>query len=100
MATAYLEREGLSPDVLCNMDALETIAILVARGLGISLVPAWQGFDNAVDGVHLTRIPDAENLERQIVFLLPVTPARPKALALLWDILANVGRDKAPEEDF
>jgi DNA-binding transcriptional LysR family regulator len=45
LATAYLEQEGLLPDVLCDMDALEAIAILVARGLGISLVPAWKGVD-------------------------------------------------------
>jgi DNA-binding transcriptional LysR family regulator len=85
LATSYLEKAGILPEVLCDMDALETIAILVARGLGNSLVPAWQGLNPI--GVHLTPIPEADAFERQITFFHPIVPSRPQALALLSDIL-------------
>ncbi|THV12829.1 LysR family transcriptional regulator [Rhizobium rhizophilum] len=98
LATAYLDRERLFPEVLCDMDALEAIAILVERGLGISLVPAWQGTNQKASGIHLTRLPDSESLARQIVLLHPATPARPKALALLCGLLVNGGRDASIDE--
>ncbi len=80
------------------MDALEAIAILVERGLGISLVPAWQGADQKAGGIYLTRLPDSESLARQIVFLHPATSARPKAFALLCCLLVNGGRDTSIDE--
>lgn len=36
-------------DILCEMDALETIATLVEKGLGYAVLPLWQG-------LHLYRV--------------------------------------------
>lgn len=85
LVTGYLEEKGLFPEVLCDMDALEAISILVARGLGNALVPAWQGLNT--DGIHLTPVPDAVAFDRRIILLHPTLPNRPQALALLSEII-------------
>jgi DNA-binding transcriptional LysR family regulator len=56
----YLDAEKTSPDIVCNIDALETIVILAARGLGNALVPAWQGAET--DGITLSPVPNAVDL--------------------------------------
>ncbi|MFL6672665.1 MAG: LysR substrate-binding domain-containing protein [Massilia sp.] len=37
----YLQQAGLAPKVKLELDALDAIAIMVDRGLGVSLVPDW-----------------------------------------------------------
>ncbi len=83
----YLADAGLDPDIRCDMDALETIAILVASGMGNSLVPAWQGLHR--DGFYLTEVPDAALYERRIVFLHQSVPGRPTPLRLLREVLSQ-----------
>lgn len=85
IAERYIEARKLRPEIFCDLDGLEAIAILVARGMGNSLVPAWAGFD--ATGLNVTKLPDAAAYERRIVFLTSAMPRRPKALALLGDIL-------------
>lgn len=43
IALQYLHDNDLSPDLLCNLDALDAIYIMVEKGMGVSLVPAWAG---------------------------------------------------------
>ena len=45
-AEHYLADNGLLPTPLVDLDALETIAMLVTEGLGVSLVPYWSGFEH------------------------------------------------------
>ncbi|MEZ2223660.1 LysR family transcriptional regulator [Rhizobium sp. RCC_161_2] len=45
LVSRYLEASKLTPDVLCDLDAFATIAILVSQGLGNALVPAWPGLE-------------------------------------------------------
>ncbi|WP_159912608.1 LysR family transcriptional regulator [Pantoea sp. 18069] len=44
-ATAWLADQAIAPTVLCDLDALEAIALLVADGMGVSLVPQWMGIE-------------------------------------------------------
>jgi DNA-binding transcriptional LysR family regulator len=44
-AAAWLADQGIAPAVLCDLDALEAIALLVADGMGASLVPQWVGIE-------------------------------------------------------
>ena len=85
IVTQYMETFDLSPDVVCNLDALETIAILVAQGLGNSLVPAWQG----LVPIDFNLIPASSStaFSRNIMLLHEAIPARPKAVAFLRDLL-------------
>lgn len=85
IAERYIEEHKLQPELFCDLDGLEAITILVARGMGNSLVPAWAGFDPT--GLHVTELEDAGAYDRHIVFLTPATPGRPKALSLLRQLL-------------
>ncbi|WP_188411005.1 LysR substrate-binding domain-containing protein [Agaricicola taiwanensis] len=42
LADAYLQRHEIAPHERFELDALDAIAVLVDRGLGVSLVPDWQ----------------------------------------------------------
>ena len=44
-AAAWLADQAIVPTVLCDLDALEAIALLVADGMGASLVPQWVGIE-------------------------------------------------------
>ena len=41
LADGYLRRLGITPRERFELDALEAIAVMVDRGLGVSLVPNW-----------------------------------------------------------
>lgn len=47
-----VERHKTTPQILCELDALETIAIMVHSGSGVAMVPQWEGL--------VTRFPDLE----------------------------------------
>ncbi len=81
----YMETFDLSPDVVCDLDALETIAILVAQGLGNALVPAWQGL--VPTGFNIVSVSSGTTFSRNIVLLHETIPARPKAVAFLLELL-------------
>ena len=46
-----------APRVRCELDALETVATLVARGLGVAVLPRWDGLAERAD-VRLLALPD------------------------------------------
>jgi len=83
----YMEQIGLRPEILCDLDELETIAVLVSQGLGTSILPAWAGL--ARDGITLTPLPDAAPFQRRLCLLHPVAPTRPEALTLLHAALLD-----------
>jgi DNA-binding transcriptional LysR family regulator len=41
LADAYLRRHGIRPHERFELNALEAIAVMIDRGLGVSLVPDW-----------------------------------------------------------
>lgn len=81
LAADYLHAQGLFPQVRCDLDALETIAVLVARGMGHALVPVWPGL--AMEGLSICPVPDGAPFARRILCLHPALPARAQALAAL-----------------
>lgn len=87
LAADYLKAQGLFPEVRCDLDALETIALLVARGMGHALVPAWPGL--AAEGLHLCPVPQAEGFARRIVALHPALPPRARAVGALVEALKD-----------
>jgi DNA-binding transcriptional LysR family regulator len=38
---AYLRRNGIRPKELFELDGIESIAVMVDRGLGVSILPDW-----------------------------------------------------------
>ncbi|MBB3612586.1 LysR substrate-binding domain-containing protein [Rhizobium sp. BK602] len=90
LVARYLEASKLSPDIVCDLDALETIAILVSQGLGNALVPSWPGL--SADGLTIVPVPAGEDYVRKIVLLHAAVPARPQAVLLMRDVLAGGGK--------
>jgi len=45
-----------TPRILCELDALETIAIMVQSGLGVAMLPEWAGLAQRFPDVGFTRI--------------------------------------------
>ncbi|MBY6153810.1 LysR family transcriptional regulator [Vannielia litorea] len=43
LAAQWIENTGIAADIRFELDALDAIAVLVGRGLGVSVVPDWAG---------------------------------------------------------
>ncbi|MBE1205227.1 LysR family transcriptional regulator [Aminobacter carboxidus] len=87
IVAGYMDKAGLYPDVRCDMDALETIAILVAKGIGSSLVPRWPGL--VANGFNIVPVPQAHAHERSLSFLSSSVPQKPNAIRLLHDLFVE-----------
>lgn len=55
LAESYLRQTGIRPRERLELDALEAIAVLVDRGLGVSLVPEWA--PPWPEGLSLAKLP-------------------------------------------
>ena len=51
-----VEKHTDTPHVLCELDALETIAIMVQSGLGIAMVPQWHGLEDRFPALEFLRV--------------------------------------------
>jgi len=54
----YLSDNQLQVNALCEIDALETICLMVASNMGVSLVPMWQTMEQLTSNLHVTPILD------------------------------------------
>ncbi len=45
IADQFIIENGLHPRHLCELDTLQAISLLVASGMGVSLIPYWPGLD-------------------------------------------------------
>lgn len=67
IAAAWIKQHVPHDKILCELDALETIAIAVGQGLGYSIVPDWRGLANFASVRRLT-LPTL-NKSRELVLL-------------------------------
>jgi DNA-binding transcriptional LysR family regulator len=68
LADAYLRQHSLRPRQRCELDGLDAIAVLVDRGLGVSLVPDWLSARFA--GLSLAKWPVPHPFPKRAVGLL------------------------------
>jgi len=68
-ADDYLRKAGITPRERFELNALNAIAVMVDRGLGVSLVPDWAR--PWPEGLQLARLP------------LPV-PTEPRRIGIIW----------------
>lgn len=54
-AEEYLRRHGIVPHERCELNALNAIAVMVDRGLGVSIVPDWS--PPWPEGLNVARLP-------------------------------------------
>ena len=71
--------------MLCELDALETILMLVAQGMGVSLVPQWAGMP--CNGIRVLPAGDRLYYAREMVVMYSSTPRRPLAMRHLLEVL-------------
>jgi len=81
-AEKYLKDQGLKLEAMCDLDALETIAMLVADDVGVSLVPHWPGLEKLALDCVITHISDPR-YARNLVILSKLQHPRPRILELL-----------------
>lgn len=67
IAHQYLLEQNIGVDSLCEMDSLESIAILVKKAVGVSLVPLWNGLKEQTRGLTIMPIEDAKYSRRLVL---------------------------------
>ena len=87
-AAQWLEDQGIAPTVLCDLDALETIALLVADGMGVSLVPQWMGIERFASACRCMPI-QGKGYTRSLVLVSPADSDCPQLLELLESVLSS-----------
>lgn len=87
-AQRYLADNGLMPTPLVDLDALETIAMLVSEGLGVSLVPYWSGFEHWGRECTVSRVKGAL-YDRHITLVSPIQTDRPNMISVLHQALCT-----------
>ncbi len=86
-AERYLSDNGLALTPLFSLDGLEAIAMLVADGVGASLVPLWSGLERLAQDFNIT--PVGEGYDREIVLVTLAHTDRPRMLEALLQALAE-----------
>jgi len=79
---------NINPQVLCELDSPETIAVLVEKGLGVAVVPEWQGLRSRHALLSIATL-DKKAPSREIVFLSHQKSNAPKLLELAINSLRN-----------
>ncbi|WP_339495308.1 LysR substrate-binding domain-containing protein [Pseudomonas sp. RA_105y_Pfl2_P56] len=87
-AEHYLADHGLIPTPLVDLDALETIAMLVTGGLGVSLVPYWSGFEQWGHKCAVSRVGN-DRYDREIALIRYVQTDRPNMMSALCKALST-----------
>lgn len=82
IAWNWIQRNIADADILCELDAPEMVAGLVAGGLGRAVLPVWGGLQRMA-GIRIARIDTAPR--RKLVFLHRGTPIDHACLAALTD---------------
>jgi DNA-binding transcriptional LysR family regulator len=86
-AKRYLDDNGLALTPLFSLDGLEAIAVLVANGIGASLMPMWSGLEQLAKDFSLT--PVGDGYDREIVLVTLAHTDRPRMLEVLLQALAK-----------
>lgn len=82
----YILDQGMTTKLLCDLDGLEAITLMVAEGLGVSLIPHWLGLDNFVNRLQITQI-QAIKYKRDIVLLTTQSAAKAEKIKFLSALL-------------
>lgn len=92
IAQRFLDEQSFEPQVLCELDALEAIVMLVAQGMGVSLVPQWAGMSQR--GIRVLPVGDEQRYARDLVVMHSSTPRRPRAMRHLLETLCSAPAGK------
>jgi len=88
LADQYLRHHGISPEVFCTIDDMETSARMVTSGLGVSLLPNWCGREQVAYDLSWSTIEDT-TYNRDIVIMRQQGTGKEKALTVFEKALIN-----------
>lgn len=91
----WFSSHNINPQTLCEIDSPETIAVLVEKGLGVAVLPEWQGLRSRHNSLSITEI-DKNAPLREIVFLSHKNSNAPKLLEIAISSLRNFLRHSQP----
>ncbi|WP_457587661.1 LysR family transcriptional regulator [Ensifer canadensis] len=89
----YLRRIKMNPKEKYELDSLEAIAVLVDRGLGISLVPDW--LPPWPEGLSLRKLPLADAPGRGVGILFPHLTSNERLVRIFAEETRTAARKKA-----
>lgn len=92
LANRYLRDHNMTPEVFCTINDMETSAKMVAKGLGVSLLPDWCGREHVSSNLLWTAISGVE-YHRRIVILQRPGSGKEKALSVFTEVLKDVHHD-------
>lgn len=83
----WLKKQDISYRVFCELDSLETIALLVEEGMGVAIVPEWKGLYQYHPRLAIQPIKNTP--KREIIFLSQKISSVPNLLNL---VISSLGR--------
>ena len=95
IAERYLRERQIRTDPLVELDSLETIAILVRGGLGVSLVPHWRGLDRFQADISISDSLPAEYC-RKLCLIFPTKYLNDPLWSRFRRIFTTCSADIAP----
>lgn len=87
-AVRYLKDEKIRIDPFYELDALEPLEKLVLEGMGITLMPRWQGLDMQEKNLRFDVIND-QRYARRLALITLTNNLRPQIVSELRDTLLN-----------
>lgn len=91
IAEKFVTNNNIVKASICDLDALETISLLVSQNLGVSLVPDWSGFgcgSKKEKPELFYKYVDDDNYDRELVLLYPRYPNRPKIIDKFMNLVS------------
>ncbi|NQZ32613.1 MAG: LysR family transcriptional regulator [Oceanospirillaceae bacterium] len=91
IAKRYLVDHQLQVQTLCEIDALETISLMVASNMGVSLIPHWQGMSQIAANLQVLPIKD-KRYQRNISMLSHKLSEKKLLVSALQDTLMQLSQ--------
>jgi DNA-binding transcriptional LysR family regulator len=82
-AQQYVLDQKIQPQLLCDLDGLEAITLMVAEGLGVSLIPQWSGLAEFAARVAITPLNGAKYCREVVLITRQQNSASPKIKLLV-----------------
>jgi DNA-binding transcriptional LysR family regulator len=82
-AQQYVLDQKIQPHLLCDLDGLEAITLMVAEGLGVSLIPQWSGLAEFASRVAITPVNGSKYCREIVLITRQQDGAAPKIKLLI-----------------
>lgn len=88
LAWKWLSTYHSEYQLLCELDSVETIAALVKDGLGVAIIPQWQGLEKMRQQLSIVPIQDHQQYYRNIVFISRKDALPQGLIGVIRDVLS------------